>query len=150
MVVMSSKREIKKIILHCSASDKPSQDNIAAIKQLHTDPTEVVHLWGNYKTKGKGWSDVGYHFFIRRNGVIERGRPIEIAGAHCKGQNSDSIGICLSGEYEFTRVQLSVLKEFLFHLCREYKLGNDQIFGHRHFDKSKTCPNFDVNYVLPL
>ena len=47
-----------------------------------------------------GWSGIGYHFFIRRNGQIFRGRPINMVGAHAGGHNGDSIGICYEGNFE--------------------------------------------------
>lgn len=101
--------------------------------------------------QGNGWSDVGYHFIIRRNGIIENGRPLERAGAHVKNFNSNSIGICLvgglnasgAGENNFTIEQFSSLETLLKSL--KGKFPNAQILGHRDFPKvAKECPCFDV------
>lgn len=143
-------RKIKKIIIHCSASENENQDSAQAVRQLHTDPVEVSHIWGNYKTTGKGWRDIGYHFYIRKNGLIEKGRELAEVGAHCQGQNRDSVGVCLGGDKNFTQEQFKAARELLFFLCRTLELGNDQIFGHCHFNNKKSCPNFDVSKVLPL
>ena len=48
----------------------------------------------------RGTRDIGYHFVIQRNGEVDEGRPIEQTGAHVKGHNHDSIGICYIGGVE--------------------------------------------------
>jgi len=48
----------------------------------------------------KGWHNIGYHFYVEKDGTIYTGRPINIIGAHCKGFNSESIGIAFEGNYE--------------------------------------------------
>jgi len=141
---------VKKLILHCSASDNPFQDDIASVRSLHTAPKDKHFKWGEYRTNGKAWSNVGYHFFIQTDGTLEFGRPDNIQGAHCFGQNHDSLGICLSGSKNFTEEQKKQCKALLKHLCEKHHLGNAQIFGHCHFNKSKTCPNFDIKEVLPF
>ena len=55
---------------------------------------ETIRDW---HVNGNGWSDIGYHYVIKRNGLVEAGRPVSISGAHAKGHNADSIGICLVG-----------------------------------------------------
>lgn len=75
-------REIDEIIIHCSAT-RPDQ-NISAADINHW------HII-------QGWEGIGYHFFIKLDGTIEPGRPINQVGAHCKGHNSNSIGICYAG-----------------------------------------------------
>ena len=72
-------REINKIILHCSATPEDRDVKAETIKKWHTD---------------KGWSDVGYHYIIELDGRLKTGRPIERIGAHCKGHNNDSLGVC--------------------------------------------------------
>lgn len=74
-------RKINKVILHCSDSDYANHDDIKVIKEWHL---------------ARKFNDVGYHYFIRKDGLIQKGRDITIIGAHCKGQNKSSIGICLS------------------------------------------------------
>ena len=70
------------ITLHCSAT-RPSQ--IAGVKEIRS--------WH----KAKGWSDIGYHFVVRRDGRVEKGRPITQTGAHVQGWNTNNVGICLEG-----------------------------------------------------
>lgn len=55
-----------------------------------------VHTWH----KQNGWSGIGYHFFIRKNGTVFQGRPIDTIGSHAQGRNSDSIGVCFEGNLE--------------------------------------------------
>jgi len=104
----------------------------------------------------RGWRDVGYHFFIQRDGTIERGRDIEAPGAHVKGHNSESIGICYAGgvdgdgkpEDNRTRAQIKSLAT----VCRYLKalpgipgIKDAEILGHRDFPGvSKACPCFDA------
>jgi N-acetyl-anhydromuramyl-L-alanine amidase AmpD len=121
-------REINSIIIHCSDSDIPAHDDVSVIREWHRE---------------RGWSDVGYHFFIKSNGVQQEGRPLERTGAHCYGRNSDSIGICLHGRNEFSREQFMALAGLVRSLCNEFNIPFTQVFGHCEFS-DKTCPNFDV------
>jgi N-acetyl-anhydromuramyl-L-alanine amidase AmpD len=118
-------RKLTKMIIHCSASDDAGADNIDTIRKWH-----IL----------RGWDDVGYHFFIRKDGAIEKGRDVKIVGAHCKGHNHDSIGICLSGKAEFTPDQYIALGALMQVIQFEY--GDLDIYPHNHFNKLKTCPNF--------
>lgn len=118
-------RKLKRMIVHCSASDAPEADNIDTIRKWHLL---------------RGWNDVGYHFFIRKDGAIEKGRDVSVVGAHTKGHNHDSIGICLSGEKEFTLDQYIALGALLQILQVEY--GDMSIHPHNEYNKDKTCPNF--------
>lgn len=131
-------RDLNKIIVHCSDSDNPKHDNIETIRQWHTEKPP----------RGNGWSDVGYHFFIKSNGDIEKGRHISVTGAHVRGQNHDSIGICLHGKTNFTDAQFRTLNRLVHSLCFDYGIKINQVFGHRDFDTGKTCPNFDVKQKL--
>lgn len=125
-------RKINKIIIHC-ADTPPSMDiGVEEIRKWHTGE--------------RGWSDIGYHVVIRRNGDFEEGREVAIAGAHCKGQNSNSIGICLvggyNGKFDFTSKQMMTLDEVI----RGIKKSVPEVVsvhGHNEFS-DKTCPNFDV------
>lgn len=133
-----SKFKPTKIIIHCSDSTWGNADEI--------------DKWH----KERGWDGIGYHFVIlngspdgRRidtslNGYIENGRPLTKQGAHCKGHNSDSIGICLIGVYDFTTAQYSSLKELCENLMGEYNISSDDIMGHYEYS-TKTCPNFNVD-----
>lgn len=136
-------RLINEIIVHCSYT-KPKM-NIGAdwLRKLHTEQN--------------GWLDIGYHFVIRRDGTFESGRPIEQPGAHCKGHNANSIGICMIGgmsddnrpEDNFTKEQFNQLKQTIGFL-KEFYHEITKISGHRDYDKRKACPCFDVREKLNL
>ena len=67
-----------------------------------------------------GWSGIGYHFYIRKDGSVYRGRPLNAMGAHCIGRNATSIGICFEGNYQYERAmsdaQLKSGKELVSYL----------------------------------
>lgn len=127
-------RTLNRIILHCSATPPDMDIGVADIRKWHTD---------------KGWSDVGYHWVIARNGKVQEGRPIAIPGAHAKGHNHDSIGICMVGgvdedgmpDSNFTRRQWAALGDLVTHIRAEH--GYMEIYGHRDYS-SKACPSFDA------
>ena len=142
-------RNITEIIVHCSASDYFRDDNIAAIKNLHTSPKSTDIKWGNYDTHGKGFSDIGYHFFIDKSGAIIKGRTLARAGAHCTGKNRGTIGVCLSGNHKFTNHQYNslrfVIKAMNAKFNKELKVN-----GHYKYSETKTCPNFNVTKFLEM
>lgn len=125
-------RKIKKIILHCSDSSDSKDLGVKEIRQWHLD---------------RGWSDVGYHFVIRRDGRIERGREEEVKGAHVKGHNDDSIGVCWVGRKVASDAQLQSIYMLLRGLIDKYDLNVYDVFGHTELDSGKTCPNLDMNFV---
>lgn len=128
-------RDIRRIIIHCSAT-KPGMD--IGVKEI----TEW-HL-------ARGWSTIGYHQVIRRSGDIEPGRSEHVAGAHVAGHNADSIGICLVGgiddkgrpDANFTRAQWAALE----HLVKQHLVRHPgaKVSGHRDWTDAKACPSFDV------
>jgi len=120
-----------KIVIHCSDSPRGRGDN-----------AEVIHLWH----KERGFDGIGYHKVILENGTIEDGRPLYWAGAHVKGHNTGTVGICLIGKSVFTDNQFAALHYLLFKLKAKYP--HAKIFGHRELDSSKTCPNFNVKEWL--
>ena len=79
-------RSINEIIVHCSATREGQHIPVETIKKWHTE--------------GRGWTDIGYHFYIELDGTIKKGRDIDKTGAHCKGHNRNSIGICYCGGVE--------------------------------------------------
>lgn len=127
-------RAINLIIIHCSDSDAPAHDNIETIRKWHVEE--------------RGWKDIGYNYFIDKRGALHPGRPEEEAGSHCRGYNSRSIGICLSGKHKFTPEQFPVLEVLLIDLCSRYGLEKKDILAHCDLDPSKTCPNFDLHSWL--
>ena len=114
-----------KIIIHCSDSS--------------FGDAETIDRWH----KERGWDGIGYHYVINRDGTIEAGRNTWKQGAHCKGQNTKSIGICLIGKKDFEPKQMETLKYFCRLLCATQAICTHEIYGHYHFS-NKTCPNFDV------
>lgn len=94
---------------------------------------------------------VGYHYVIRRNGVVEVGRAESMVGAHVEGWNKESIGICLAGgldengkaQNNFTEAQWNALRKLVFDLQVKYR--DTEVLGHRDFPGvKKDCPCFDV------
>lgn len=127
-------RDIKLVVLHCSDSDNVAHDNVKTIKKWHVEE--------------RGWSDIGYHFVITRDGQVYPGRPLDKQGAHAKGHNKYSIGICLTGKNSFTDMQFCSLYELINRLFIQYDLELKDIVLHNELDKNKTCPNFTMKDVL--
>ncbi len=128
------KRKVHHVFIHCSASDRPEHDNIETIRQWHL---------------ARGFSDVGYHYFIRKDGTLEKGRPLEKTPAAQKGHNRHTIAICLHGLKieKFTDAQ----KETLLKLCKTIDAAYDNISFHGHCEVSaKACPVIDYKTLLNL
>lgn len=127
-------RTINKIIVHCTDT-KPNVD-------WHASDIDNCH-------KKKGWTGIGYHFVVCRDGSIELGRPVSKIGAHCKGQNETSIGVCYvggqddKGNHSDTRTtaQKHALLQLLQNLTNKYHCP---IYGHRDFAR-RDCPCFDAH-----
>jgi N-acetylmuramoyl-L-alanine amidase len=135
-------RKINKIIIHCSASDEQKDDSVEAIKHLHTSPKTTKIQWGEYTTTGRDFSDIGYHFIIEKSGEIKKGRDIDRVGAHCRGYNGNSIGVCLNGNTDFKGDQFIALTNLLKALVVLFP--DVTIHAHKEFESKKPCPNFDV------
>lgn len=145
-------RRIDEIIIHCSDSPEGRNDKAEDIRKWH---------------KQRGFSDIGYHYVIDLDGTVEKGRPIEQAGAHCTGHNRNSIGICyIGGAYwrdgvnakgkpikgkdgkavlmpkdTRTALQRMAMKELVAQLQEQFPHAT--VHGHREF-ANKACPCFDV------
>jgi N-acetyl-anhydromuramyl-L-alanine amidase AmpD len=126
-------RKITKIILHCSDSDHAHHDNIKTIREWHIE---------------RGFSEVGYHYFIRKSGDLEIGRELEIVGAHARGHNHHSVGICLSGRHKFAEIQFQMLAAIVMRLMDKFNLRPSDIYLHNELDNGKTCPNFKKVEIL--
>lgn len=127
------KRKVSKVFLHCSDSDVASHDNVETIRSWH---------------KERGWDDIGYHYFISKDGTVHLGRNIERIPIAQAGHNTGSIAICLHGRKEFTTDQFISLKKFCRAIADAY---GDAITFHGHCEvSSKTCPNFEYKTVLGL
>lgn len=106
--------------------------------------------------QAKGWQDIGYHYVIRRDGTTEDGCSIEEIGAHVRGANHKSIGICLVGgisedglpESNFTFEQIQTLVRCIKTFKQDYPSA--KAVGHRDLlaTRSKQCPCFDVQSLL--
>ncbi len=127
-------RDIDKIIVHCSATPEGRDISAATIDKWH---------------KERGWSGIGYHFVVKLDGTIEYGRMVDKVGAHCKGHNSNSIGVCYIGGVDSdmnakdtrTNEQVATLLE-LIRILKKMHPGVE-VFGHRDFS-TKECPSFDA------
>ncbi len=88
----------------------------------------------------QGWTGIGYHFYVRKDGTVYRGRPIDIIGAHCTGKNGYSIGICFEGNFEcemMTDIQLKAGQELISYLKGLYP--GAEVKKHKDF-QSTACP----------
>ena len=97
---------------------------------------QQVHKWHI----NNGWSGIGYHYFVSREGEIFRGRPENTVGSHAKGYNSKSIGICFEGDYTTQTTptaQLEAGKELVAYLKDKYKIT--KVVGHRDL-MATSCP----------
>lgn len=129
--------KIRKLVVHVSDSPDDIDLGVKEIKRWHTDPVP----------QGNGWADIGYHWVIRRSGKIEVGRPKDLVGAHVKGHNSDSLGICWVGKKIIAKKQYVALLDLLTELMEEHGLNLDNVVGHTELDPKKTCPNLDMDKV---
>lgn len=130
--------DISKIIVHCSDS--------------HFGDVKLIDQWH----RDNGWKGCGYHYVITNgvttagksfnpdlDGIVQPGRDLKEIGAHCKGHNKDSIGICLIGRHHFTGKQLYQALPSLILTLGDLGLSIDDVYGHCEFSDHKTCPNID-------
>ena len=130
-----SSRSIDSIIVHCSATPAGKDYTVEDIRKWH---------------KQQGWSDIGYHYVVYRDGSVHEGRDVDVSGAHCEGKNLHSIGICYIGgcakDGKLARdTRTAEQKNSLITLLRALKkvYPNAKIYGHRDF-ANKACPSFDA------
>lgn len=93
----------------------------------------------------QGWAGIGYHYYIRKDGTVYQGRPIQYVGSHCKGNNSCSIGVCLEGNFlkeKPTDEQLKAAKELYKHIKKMFNKVYKAI-NHRDVYPTK-CPVYDI------
>jgi N-acetylmuramoyl-L-alanine amidase len=83
----------------------------------------------------------GYHYVVRRSGVIEVARPESEVGAHTKGHNTVSIGIVWVGRDQTKKEQWESLVKITATVVTKYGLEPKNIFGHTELNPGKTCPN---------
>lgn len=132
-------RKINKIILHCAATPEGKDFTVAQIDAWH---------------RARKFNGIGYHYVIYRDGSVHPGRPEERAGAHCTGQNSNSIGICYIGgcaadgktpKDTRTPAQRTAMLRLVRGLLAKYPGAT--VHGHNEF-AAKACPSFNVKQWL--
>jgi len=142
-------RTITHIVIHCSATREGQSFTADDIRSWH---------------KAKGWKDIGYHFVIRLDGTVERGRDEDQPGAHVENHNSTTIGVCYVGGLDAwgkptdtrTTAQKEAMQRLVELLVKKYPTA--QVVGHRDFPGvKKDCPCFDakawwlgVRYAVPV
>lgn len=128
-------RRITEVIVHCSATPAGRDVTAADIRRWHKEE--------------RGFADIGYHFVVRLDGRVEYGRSLANIGAHCRGHNSRSVGVCYVGGIGSdgrpadtrTPAQRQALLGLLTALRRRFPSAS--IHGHRDF-AAKGCPSFDA------
>ncbi|MCM1142675.1 MAG: N-acetylmuramoyl-L-alanine amidase [Muribaculum sp.] len=140
-IKITNSRNIKEIIVHCSATPEEEDYTVDQIRDWHVN--------------GNGWSDIGYHYVIYRDGSVHTGRPESIAGAHCTNHNTISVGVCYIGgcpprsvkdwNHKSKDTRTGQQKLALVKLLRELKkrYPNAKIYPHSKF-ANKPCPGFDA------
>lgn len=127
-------RTITLIIIHCSATREDREYGFEACRHDH------IH--------NRRYSDIGYHYYITRDGEIHKGRDVDRIGAHCKGHNAHSIGICYEGGLDAdgrpkdtrTMPQRGAMLALLRELKKSYPRAF--ILGHHDLNPMKECPCF--------
>lgn len=132
-------RKINKIILHCAATPEGKDFTVAQIDAWH---------------RARKFNGIGYHYVIYRDGSVHPGRPEERTGAHCTGQNGNSIGVCYIGgcaadgktpKDTRTSAQRKALEQLVKKLLAKYPGAT--VHGHNEF-AAKACPSFNVKQWL--
>lgn len=132
-------RKIDTLIVHCSDSPQGRGDDASAIDRWHKER--------GFKRVYDGKTyHIGYHYVILEDGSVETGRPLEVSGAHARGHNSSSIGVCLIGKESFTEEQFTSLETLIRGMQVQFDL--EKVLGHRDVDSHKTCPNFSVGEFM--
>lgn len=127
-------RAINKIIIHCSATPEGRTVTVKDIDGWH---------------RQRGFNGIGYHYVVYLDGSVHAGRPLETAGAHCQGQNQNSIGVCYIGGCDKTMkpkdTRTAAQKASMVNLIKSMKalFPGATVHGHKEF-AAKACPSFDV------
>ena len=132
-------RQIDDIIVHCTATAEGREASVQEIDRWH---------------RARGWKCIGYHWVVGLDGTVHKGRAETDAGAHCKGHNAHSIGVCYVGGLASdgktpkdtrTAAQRTALRKLVKELQARYP--NATLHGHRDY-AAKACPCFDVHKDL--
>lgn len=131
-------RNITEIIIHCSATPEGREVSVKEIDGWH---------------RQRGFNGIGYHYVVSLDGTVHAGRPLQEAGAHCRGHNKNSIGVCYIGGCDTrmrpkdtrTSVQRTALRQLVSELRARYPTAT--VHGHKEY-AAKACPCFDVESEL--
>ncbi len=134
---MEKQININTIIIHCSATQENKHYTVSDIDRWH---------------KERGFDEIGYHYVIYLDGSLHNGRDINMVGAHCKGYNKGSIGICYIGGLDNNnrskdtrnQQQKNALNDLVKKLQKKYLINKKNIFGHNELNSKKDCPCFNV------
>ena len=129
--------EPKAIFVHCSATQRNKNFTVDDIRRWH---------------KAQGWSDVGYHAVVLRDGTVQPGRPETTVGAHTFRHNGNSLGICYIGgigdDHRPQDTRTDEQRTALILKVREwmttYNIPVERVYGHYEF-ANKACPCFDMD-----
>lgn len=127
-------RHIDAIIIHCTATQLGREVSVAEIDRWH---------------KQRGWKGIGYHYLVGLDGTVYHGRPVDRVGAHCRGHNAHSIGVCYVGGLDAqgrpADTRTAAQKEALNHLLAVLKkrYPDAKIYSHNWF-ANKACPCFNA------
>ena len=127
------KNKLKKLDNHSIMIIHHSAHSSATVNDIHRWHLE------------NGWSGFGYHFLVTKDGRVHRGRPENVMGAHLKGYNTSSLGICMQGNYDVEKVSeihFKALIELCQYLCDKYRIST--IKGHREL-KATRCPGLNLS-----
>ncbi|HTV67505.1 MAG TPA: N-acetylmuramoyl-L-alanine amidase [Rhizobiaceae bacterium] len=138
LVLLDTARPINEIIVHCAATAEGQDYTVDDIRAWH---------------KKRGFTDIGYHYVIYRDGRVMPGRPVGQVGAHCadKGKNKGTIGISYIGgvakdgktpKDTRTPAQRASILWLLAQLKKKHK-DVVRITGHNLY-AAKACPSFNV------
>jgi len=134
IIFLKPNRRVHTVFIHCSASDYKSHDKRRVVDEWHRD---------------RGYNCIGYHYYIRKSGLIETGRDIELKPAAQYGHNSGTIAICCGGLKMFPVIQM----RSLYNLCHEINSQYNcsiRFRGHCEVGPDKECPVFDYKNILHL
>ncbi|MBO5432448.1 MAG: N-acetylmuramoyl-L-alanine amidase [Clostridia bacterium] len=128
---------------------KRKETDLLVLHHQGTTVRQTVEQIHNYHKNTNGWAGIGYHFYVRTNGEIIEGRPIEYVGAHAYGFNNNSIGICFEGNFEveeMSNAQKEAGKWLVAYIKGIYPI--EKVVGHRDL-MATACPgkNFPFDEI---
>ena len=129
------KEDVKYIVVHCTATRPRNDIDVYEVNKWHLDD---------------GYEMIGYHYLIKVDGTIENGRPLCVQGAHVRGCNGVSIGVCYvgglddKGEFADTRTDQQRASLWALLINLKHRFPKATIVGHHDLNRYKACPCFDA------